>query len=329
MSATPVPGIVTQAQPKQAVFLQDALTGKTAQIGRYQEELPGTENKMVPVLEGFQTIGRSILADGIQNDAPWFFIDEIGYLESSCGEYCRGIEALMEHKHLAAVVRKQELPFLTVLLRREDVCVVDLDAPFPACGCVIMASGLGTRFGGNKLMADFCGKPLLSWILDATDGLFARRVVVTRHRDVEHLCREREIEVVFHDLPHRSDTVRLGLEAIGDSLSACMFCPGDQPLLSRETLQTLLLAAAHEPDRIWQLSCGEAPASPVLFPQGFFKDLRCLPEGKGGRTLAKQHPNLLSFVPAANPAEGMDVDSPEALKQLVYLVSEQFLPAIN
>ena len=32
---------------------------------------------------------------------------------------------------------------------------------FPKIGCVIMASGLGKRFGGNKLMADFQGKPLL------------------------------------------------------------------------------------------------------------------------------------------------------------------------
>ena len=31
----------------------------------------------------------------------------------------------------------------------------------PHLGCVIMASGLGTRFGGNKLMADFDGQPLI------------------------------------------------------------------------------------------------------------------------------------------------------------------------
>lgn len=29
----------------------------------------------------------------------------------------------------------------------------------PHLGCVIMASGLGKRFGGNKLMADLMGSP--------------------------------------------------------------------------------------------------------------------------------------------------------------------------
>ena len=28
-------------------------------------------------------------------------------------------------------------------------------------GCVIMASGLSRRFGANKLLADFCGQPML------------------------------------------------------------------------------------------------------------------------------------------------------------------------
>ena len=32
---------------------------------------------------------------------------------------------------------------------------------FPKLGCVIMASGLGKRFGGNKLMEDFHGKPMI------------------------------------------------------------------------------------------------------------------------------------------------------------------------
>ena len=317
LSTTPVPGIVTQAQPEQAVFLQDTLTGESVQIGRYREDLPGTENKMVPVLEGFRTLGLSALADGIQKNSPWFFIDEIGYLESSCAEYCRGIESLMEHKRLAAVVRKQDLPFLTALLRREDVCVIDLDAPFPSCGCVIMASGLGQRFGGNKLMADFCGKPMIEQILDATENLFSRRVVVTRHEDVENLCRQRKVDVVLHNLPHRSDTIRLGLEAIGTSVSSCLFCPGDQPLLSRETLEVFLLSAAASPETIWQLSYETTPSAPSLFPFWAFEELNSLPEGKGGSVLTKRYADRVRYVPAQSRYECFDVDTPENLAELL------------
>ena len=47
-------------------------------------------------------------------------------------------------------------------------------------GCVIMASGLARRFGSNKLLADFGGRPLLCRALDATDTpQLACRIVVT------------------------------------------------------------------------------------------------------------------------------------------------------
>ena len=82
-------------------------------------------------------------------------------------------------------------------------------------GCVVMASGLGRRFGGNKLLAELGGKPLIRWVLDVTEGLFARRVVVTRHPEIEALCRRQGVEALLHGLPWRSGTVRLGLEALG------------------------------------------------------------------------------------------------------------------
>ena len=70
---------------------------------------------------------------------------------------------------------------------------------FPRIGCVIMASGLGKRFGGNKLMADFHGKPMVHKALEATEGLFFKRVVVTRHESVAALCLEKNVDAVLHD----------------------------------------------------------------------------------------------------------------------------------
>ena len=187
---------------------------------------------------------------------------------------------------------------------------------FPAqVGCVIMASGLGNRFGGNKLMADFLGKPMITRVLDATEGLFSKRVVVTRHESVADLCKERGIPVVLHDLPHRSDTVRLGLEAIGD-VERCMFCPGDQPLLTRETIESLLLSASNEPEAIWRPGCGSTPGSPVLFPRWTFPELRTLPEGKGGGVVIKSHPEKCRMLNISTPQELQDADTPEILEQL-------------
>ena len=108
---------------------------------------------------------------------------------------------------------------------------------FFSVGCVIMASGLATRFGSNKLLADFNGRPLLCRALDATDTpLLAARIVVTRSAEVEALCQAEGVPCLRHTLPGRNDTVRLGLNALLTAqprLAGCMFLPGDQPLLRR------------------------------------------------------------------------------------------------
>lgn len=281
-------------------------------IGTYDPHLPGNENKMRPCAENFASLGVDILHRLASCADEWVSIDEIGYLETACPLYCAALEHLLETKRVAAVVRKQSLPFLQALCAREDVFLLDLDDPFGQISCVIMASGLGKRFGGNKLMADFCGEPLILRAIAATDGIFAKRVVVTRHPDVAELCRQRGIACILHQLPHRSDTVRLGLEAVGET-EACVFCPGDQPLLRRETLISLALAAGNHPTDIWRVSFGGTPGAPVLFPAWAFAELSSLPEGKGGGFLTKKYPERVFAVSAQNALELMDVDTPEDL----------------
>lgn len=186
---------------------------------------------------------------------------------------------------------------------------------FPRVGCVIMASGLGTRFGGNKLMADFRGQPMIQRALDATDGLFTRRVAVTRHESVARLCQTQNIECILHDLPHRSDTVRLGLEVLGE-LDACMFLPGDQPLLRRETVALLLESWKQSPNQIIRPIHEDTVGSPVLFPAWTFPELLSLPQGKGGGAVMKKYPGAVLGVPVNNPFELADADTPEMLEIL-------------
>ena len=132
-------------------------------------------------------------------------------------------------------------------------------------GCIIMASGTSTRFGANKLIAELGGVPLIQHVLRATDGLYARRVVVTRHSDVARLCDMRGIEVVLHDEPLRNDTVRLGMEKMADC-DTVTFAQGDQPLVSANSLAALLRGAESHPDCIWRASFRGTPGAPVLFP---------------------------------------------------------------
>ena len=80
-------------------------------------------------------------------------------------------------------------------------------------GCVIMASGMSKRFGSNKLLCDFRGKPMMVQILRSIKQAGIRpSVAVTRHPEIAQLCEAEGIPAILHELPLRSDTVRLGTE---------------------------------------------------------------------------------------------------------------------
>lgn len=311
----PLPGVTTWADPGKAVYLREESTGKETVIGLFDSTRPGAENKMQPVSRGLQTLGVDALRRCLQQSGSWVRVDEIGYLELTCPEYCQALRQLFEEKQVLAAVRKQDAPFLNELLHRQDVFVVDLDDPYGSAGCVIMASGLGRRFGGSKLLVPFLGKPLLSWALNATDGLFSRRVVVTRSREAAAFCAALGVETVVHDCPGRNDTVRLGLEAVGN-VSHCLFCPADQPLLSRQTVEFLLLCGQNSRGRIWRPSFQGTPGAPILFPRDYFEELKHLPQGKGGGVVAASHGESVRTLPVADRRELWDIDTPENLTEL-------------
>ncbi len=205
-----------------------------------------------------------------------------------------------------------------------------MDRPLLPVGCVIMASGLACRFGSNKLLADFGGRPLLCRALDATDTpLLAARIVVTRSAEVQQLCQAQGVPCLLHALPGRNDTVRLGLSALlaeVPDLSGCVFLPGDQPLFRRETLERMIRPQKETEREIVRLAYRTendpepTVGSPVLFGSSFFSELLTLPEGKGGSVLLRNHPEQVRCVFTSNRAELLDADTPEALQELLQLL---------
>lgn len=181
-------------------------------------------------------------------------------------------------------------------------------------GCIIMASGLGKRFGGDKLMTMLYDKPMLQYIIDTTDELFFKRIVVTRNENVKKWCEEKNIPVIFHEEPNRNDTIRLGLEAFEQyALDGCVFCPADMPFVSKFTLNEML-CLANEPGndhQIIRVSYDDKVGAPVYFGSIFFEQLKSLPNGKGGSVVIKDNSDKLCFVNAKHEHELWDIDTKE------------------
>ena len=192
--------------------------------------------------------------------------------------------------------------------------------PARSIGCVIMASGKSRRFGSNKLLAEIGGRTLLERILDVTDGdIFAGRVVVTGNEDVRKICESRGVDVVFNGFPGRNDTVRLGTEYM-HRMDGCIFCPCDQPLLKRESLQNMAEAFSADAEcenRIFRLSFGKRIGAPVLFGRNYFSELCSLPPKRGGSYLMEKYAGEVRLIQAADEAELDDIDTQEDMAELL------------
>ncbi len=166
-------------------------------------------------------------------------------------------------------------------------------------------------------MADFGGKPMVSHILDSATKCFGDVVVVTRNTGVLDLCNSNGINVIFHDLPYRSDTVRLGIENISKDSEGVVFCLADQPFLSIDTLNKLIESAGNEPQKIWRVAFEGTIGSPTYFPRKFFPELSSLPEDKGGSYVCKNHPEDIRILNIDNPLEFKDIDTKETYEELL------------
>ncbi len=164
-------------------------------------------------------------------------------------------------------------------------------------------------------------KPLISHIIDTAKSVFKNIVVVTRHRDVEILCQNMGINVVYHSMPGRNDTVRLGLEFFEDKFNGYIFCQGDQPLLTEDTLANMVFEFENNKDKIIRLQYDSTPCSPVIFPKLCYTELANLPQGKGGNVVVKSHLDKVVYITAHCKEETVDIDTHDDLEKLKKYIS--------
>ncbi len=184
-------------------------------------------------------------------------------------------------------------------------------------GCVILASGESVRFGSNKLLTDFCGKPLLGWLLEALPKELSS-IVVTRSERVCELAKKSGYRCLLHQEPEVRDTIRLGLTALTGT-DGCLFCVGDQPLLTKATIQKVIAAYQADPEKMVRAAFGGREGNPVLFPPSLYRELSELGEGEAGVTVIHRYPERVRTVQAAFAAELTDADTPETLEALAAL----------
>lgn len=182
-------------------------------------------------------------------------------------------------------------------------------------GCVIMAAGASSRFGGNKLLQDFLGRPLFACVLEAVAGVFDQTAVVTGYVPVKAYAEKLGFLPVKNENPQLgvSHTIRLGLDAVNDC-DGVVFATADQPLLTRETFLRLTEAFVKEPTYIYAVSAEGKRGNPCLFPKALFPELLAIKGDVGGGAVIKAHPHRLRLMEVPSE-ELLDCDTPDSLEK--------------
>lgn len=183
---------------------------------------------------------------------------------------------------------------------------------------VLMASGYAKRFGCNKLLAQFQGRPLIETVLDSLPAeQFLKITVVTRYPEIAAYAAQRHFSVIKNTSSDddTAQTIRMGIEAAPEA-EGYMFFVCDQPLLRTQTIRFLCSAFTETPEQIIVPFCQGQQRNPVIFPKALRDALAGLPPHHGGKHVIKKNPHLLRKIPCGEPWEFIDTDSPGILEEI-------------
>ena len=186
-------------------------------------------------------------------------------------------------------------------------------------GAVVLAAGLSTRFGANKLLADAGGRPLIGCALGslcAAEGI-ARRAAVVSDERVAQVVRESGVQVIDNREPERGQahSIVLAARAMRD-MDALLLMAGDQPLLRAATLTRLLRAFEESGKGIACLEDDTHRGNPAVFSAAYRERLLLLTGDRGAGGLLRAYEADLTVVRCTDADELADADTPQALAQI-------------
>jgi molybdenum cofactor cytidylyltransferase len=191
----------------------------------------------------------------------------------------------------------------------------------PRIAAIVLAAGLSSRMGSNKLLQDWRGKPLVRWTVEAALASDARPVIVVTGNEaakIEAALKGLEVRFVHNpDYPGGlSTSLKKGLSAVPASADGMLVLLGDMPEVSA-TLINRMIAAFSPPDNrsICIAVHQHRRGNPVLWAKAFFAEIETLTGDEGAKRLLGAHEELVCEI-ETDGAVLRDIDTPEALAAL-------------
>lgn len=183
-----------------------------------------------------------------------------------------------------------------------------MTAPEPIAA-VVLAAGLSTRFGGDKLLHPFAGKPLAAHIADTLAAMplsWRIAIVPPAPSPRRELFGERGFELLTNPDPQQGmgSSLALGAQrAMELGAAALLVCLADMPNITAAHLMQLIAAGENGDAVATGFDGSRGP--PAVFSSRLFPDLAAISGDQGAKHLLA-HATLV----AAPPGLARDFDMP-------------------
>lgn len=195
-------------------------------------------------------------------------------------------------------------------------------APQKKIAGIILAAGSGVRISRTKQLLPFNNRPVLSHVIENTKQSTLYETVVVLGHCADKIKKTIDFSgtktVINHNyLKGQSTSLMKGLENISPICDAAMFLLGDQPLVSKSTINTIIKAFKTSSASIAIPYYNDIRGNPVIIARSLFHDLKQLSGDTGPRILFKKFHDSILNVPVNDKGILFDVDTKADYKKLM------------
>jgi molybdenum cofactor cytidylyltransferase len=163
---------------------------------------------------------------------------------------------------------------------------------------------------GNKPVVRHCAETLIS------SGIADVVVVLAPSgQDIEGAINDLPLNIVFNEDPESemADSVRSGLRVLDPSSAGILIYLCDHPLVSPETVRTLIRFHEEFPDGIIIPAYNGRKGHPTLFPRAVIAEMA---EGIALRDVIRKYPERVRLIDVADEGVVLDMDTMEDYKKI-------------
>ncbi|MFG1546147.1 MAG: nucleotidyltransferase family protein [Thermoplasmataceae archaeon] len=191
----------------------------------------------------------------------------------------------------------------------------------------VLASGMGTRFGGDKISALMGGKQVVCYAVDdlVAAGLEEIMLVVRPETVAERLACNGEAKIVrnAHYREGMASSIRTAVNNAGNDCDGLLLVNGDMPLFGQARYREMVAIFMSNPDCIVAATVSGIRRNPAIFPASMMKELLGLKVEDGGRKLLATHSGNVVEYAVDSITAVMDIDTPQDLEKANSILRNQ------